>query len=187
MHVISAHKTLCYPSLNSYSLILCPWLYYFVLLLGKWYYDKTNLFFFLWWRKIMTYIIHGWETPSVDWPASICLKLESSLCHILCVKNDPTYTSASEMSKQVVQIFGLRLPSETFPPFERQDTCERVLLYTYMHTHTCKHKNKHLGTHNQYRSVLFHSQTLSCIFQSVAIPRNSLKKVAIQKSYKKCI
>lgn len=122
--------------------------------------------------------MHGWETPSVGWPASICLKLESSLCHILCVQNDPTSTSVSEMSKWVVRIFGLQLPSQTFPPFERQDTCTQICT----HTHTQAQERVLMHTHLVW---LWNSTALNTIlyFQSIATPRIYFKKVAIQKSY----
>lgn len=64
--------------------------------------------------------------------------------------------------QQTCQKFGFQLPSETFPPFGRQDTCKYVFVHscmpTYMHIRVCKHKYKHKCTHAWYRVVLFHGQ-----------------------------
>lgn len=128
----------------------------------------------------MTYIIHGWETPSADRPASVRLKLEGSLCHIRCVQNHPTSTSVAEMSERADGTFGLQLPSETFPLLESQDMCKCVLAYTYMNTHVQAQAQP--TQHTQGCAAPQPNTTLSA-----AVPRDALGQVALQKSYKNVI
>lgn len=126
----------------------------------------------------MTYIIHRWETPSVDCPASVCLRLESSPCHIVCVQNDPTSASVPEMSKWVVWLFGLQLPPETLPAFERQDTCKCVLMFTYMHTPVQAQEWAHTPIVRLWWSTDKHYPVFfNGYFQEF------FRKVAIQKTY----
>lgn len=69
--------------------------------------------------------------------------------------------SQPETPKGAAQTFALQLPSETFPHFERWDTCKSVLMFTHAYIQP------------------------NTISQSRAIPGNSLKKLVICKSYKK--
>lgn len=77
----------------------------------------------------------------------------------VCSKQAYMHLSGSqpEMSTGVAQIFGLQLPSETFPCFER---CKSVLMFTYTHMQP------------------------NTISQSMSIPGNSFKNITICTSYK---
>lgn len=77
-----------------------------------------------------------------------------------CSKQAYMHLSGSqpEMAKGVAQIFGLQLPSETFPCFERWD--KSVLMFTYAHMQP------------------------NTISQSMPIPGNSFKNMTICKYYK---
>lgn len=123
---------------------------------------------------------HSWMRNSLS--GLTCLHLleirEQSMSYPTCPKWSHFHLSVWDVKMSSLNIW----PSATFRDFSPIWQTGYVQICACVHI--CTHTHKHSCTHTYYRAVLFHSQTLSCIFQPMAIPRNSLKKVAIQKSYK---